>query len=55
MPSAEQINNTQNFKGITYQRKARDRSFGQNIPKVTALNPPNEVETKEILDLSNKF
>ena len=26
MPSAEQINNTQNFKGITYQRKAREGS-----------------------------
>ena len=49
MPSAEQINNTQNFKGITYQRKG---SSAQNIPKVTAPNPPKEVETKEIVDLS---
>ena len=49
MPSAEQINNTQNFKGITYQRKG---SSTQNIPKVTAPNPPKEVETKEIIDLS---
>ena len=52
MPSAEQINNTQNFKGITYQRKAREGSSAQNIPKVTAPNPPKEVETKEIVDLS---
>ena len=37
MPSAKQINNTQNFKGITYQRKG---SSTQNIPKVTTPNPP---------------
>ena len=49
MPLAEQINNTQNFKGITYQRKG---SSAQNIPKVTTPNPPKEVETKEIVDLS---
>ena len=52
MPSAEQINNTQNFKGITYQRKARDGSSAQNVPKVTAPNIPKDVETKEIVDLS---
>ena len=52
MPSAEQINNTQNFKGITYQRKAREGSSAQNVPKVIAPNPPKEVETKEIVDLS---
>ena len=40
MPSAEQINNTQNFKGITYQRKARDGSSAQNVPKVTTPNIP---------------
>ena len=40
---------TQNFKGITYQRKG---SSAQNIPKVTAPNPLKEVETKEIVDLS---
>ena len=46
MPSADQINNTKKFKGITYQRKAREGFFALNIPKVTTPNPPKEVATK---------
>ena len=35
-----------------YQIKAREGFYAHNIPKVIAPNPPKEVETKEIVDLS---
>ena len=53
MPLDKQINNIQNFKGLTYQRKARDGSSAQNAPKVTTPNIPKKVnDIKENVDLS---
>ena len=52
MPSDEQINNAQNFKGLTYQRKARDGPSAQNAPKVTTPNIPKVNDIKESVDLS---